>query len=57
MRHHFAYPQDIQLCKIYKEVVNDYKNELTKKSKEEYDQERLGPAWRWLLIREADLEQ
>ena len=45
------------ICKLYRDIVNEHKNARVEELKENLSEESLGPAWRWLLIREADLEQ
>lgn len=54
---HFAYPnKDQALVKLYKEVVEEFRKPISQEHTKSICSETIGPAWRWLVLREADTE-
>ena len=54
---HFSYPnKDTALIKLYKEVMDEYKKPIAVQHTEFLCEEMMAPAWRWLILRDADVE-
>ena len=54
---HFTFPNKFApLRTLYKEVVNEFKEEIVPAHVESLSVESMGPAWRWLVLRDADTE-
>lgn len=54
---HFSYPnKDSQLIKLNKEVMDEYKQPIVDEHVKCLSKESMGPAWRWLILRDADIE-
>jgi len=54
---HFAYPnKDEALRNLYKEVILEYTKPLIDEIVPNVSVDSLGPAWRWLILRDADSE-
>ena len=57
LKTHFAYPnKDNALIKLYKEVQEEHKKPIVKLHTESLSEEMMAPAWRWLILRDADVE-
>ena len=54
---HFAYPnKDNELVKLYKEVMEEYRKGVADEHLKTVNKDSMGPAWRWLILRDADIE-
>ena len=54
---HYEYPKkDIPLHSLYKELLKDFKNSLLEEHVKFLSAESMGPAWRWLVLRDTELE-
>lgn len=54
---HFAYPtKDEALRKLYKEVLEEHSKPVIDELMPGFSVENQGPAWRWLVLRDADTE-
>ena len=57
LKTHFAYPnKDAALLKLYKEVVDEHKKPIVETHTQSLSEEMMAPAWRWLVLRNADVE-
>ena len=55
---HFPYPsKDQALVNLYKEVVLEFRKRDVEELLADYTVDSTGPAWRWIVINEAELEQ
>ena len=54
---HFAYPnKDNELVKLYREVMEEYRKGVADEHLKTVNKDSMGPAWRWLVLRDADIE-
>ena len=54
---HFDYPKkDSPLVNLYKELVKEFKKNILEEHVKFLSQESMGPAWRWLVLRDTELE-
>ena len=54
---HFSFPnKDQALLKLYKEVQEEYRKPIVEEHVKFICSETIGPAWRWLVLRQADNE-
>lgn len=54
---HFSYPnKDQPLLKVHKEAAEEYWKPIVDESATNFTVDNLGPAWRWLILRDADNE-
>jgi len=54
---HFAYPgKDGQLHTLYKEVLEEFRKPILEEQIKCLSVESMGPAWRWLILRDSETE-
>ena len=54
---HFSFPgKDRELRALYKDVIDEYRKPIVEEHTKSLSSEMMGPAWRWLMLRNADVE-
>ena len=54
---HFSYPEkDGQLRTLYKEVLEEFRKPILEEQIKSLSEESMGPAWRWLVLRDSETE-
>ena len=57
LKTYFEYPKkDIPIVNLYKELVKEFKNSTLEEHVKFLSTESMGPAWRWLVLRDTELE-
>lgn len=54
---HFSYPNnDKPFRALYKEVLEEYRKPIIEEHTKSLSEEMMGPAWRWLMLRNSEVE-
>ena len=54
---HFSYPnKDAPIVALYKELIEEFRKPIVAEHIQHLSEESMGPSWRWLMLRDADVE-